>query len=158
MENPIKIYDLGVPLFLETPMYIYISLSLSLSLSLYIYIGIAKKGLYYPITQSLIFIMSLEKRTNDCNNKLLLSHEWQQLVYNHLLVEQLPVGLTIIIAWVNRIILINPTWWFILLIARTVRLRRSAWYAPACLEAAASVGMPSIDKDTFVMLRYRYCA
>ena len=24
MENPIKIHDLGVPLFLETPIYIYI--------------------------------------------------------------------------------------------------------------------------------------
>ena len=38
MENPIKMDDLGVPLFLETPIYIYISLSLSLYISLSIYI------------------------------------------------------------------------------------------------------------------------
>ena len=49
MENPIKIDDLGVPLFQETiihtHIYIYLSLSLSLFISLYIYLYIYRDNI-----------------------------------------------------------------------------------------------------------------
>ena len=45
MENPIKIDDLGVPVFLETPIYIYI---------LYIYISIYLQGGPLPVISGVI--------------------------------------------------------------------------------------------------------
>ena len=39
MENPIKMDDLGVPLFLEMPMYIYIYIYIYYILYIYIYTG-----------------------------------------------------------------------------------------------------------------------
>ena len=38
MENPIKIYDLGIPPFMETHMYIYIPIYICVYIQLYIYI------------------------------------------------------------------------------------------------------------------------